>query len=35
MATYLRLLIDSHFIPVKAEVVEKERGIRIRITIDN
>lgn len=35
MATYLRLLIDSHFIPVKAEVVEKERGIRIRITVDN
>jgi len=34
MATYLRLLIDSHFIPVQAKVLEKERGIRIRITVE-
>jgi predicted nucleotidyltransferase len=33
MATYLRLLIDSHFIPINAKVVEKERGIRIRINV--
>jgi hypothetical protein len=34
--TYLRYIIDSQFIPVKAEVVENERGLRIRIyIIDN
>lgn len=33
MATYLRLLIDSHFIPINAQVVEKERGMRIRIKV--
>lgn len=32
-ATYLRLLIDSHFIPLKAQVVEKKEGFRIRILI--
>lgn len=32
-ATYLRLLIDSQFIPLKARVIEKEEGFRIRITI--
>lgn len=34
-ATYLRLLIDSQFIPLKAEVVEKKEGFRIRIELDN
>ncbi|MCK9152139.1 nucleotidyltransferase family protein [Methanobacterium alcaliphilum] len=33
MATYLRLLVDSHFIPIKGTVIKKERGIRIRIEI--
>lgn len=33
-ATYLRLLIDSHFIPLKAEVVEKKEGFRIRIQLE-
>jgi cytidyltransferase-like protein len=32
-ATYLRLIIDSHFIPIKARVVEKKEGLRIRIFI--
>ncbi|HTX61145.1 MAG TPA: cytidyltransferase, partial [Methanobacterium sp.] len=32
-ATYLRLLIDSHFIPLKAKVVKKKAGFRIRIEI--
>ncbi|MEN6592056.1 MAG: adenylyltransferase/cytidyltransferase family protein [Methanobacterium sp.] len=33
-ATYLRLLIDSHFIPLKAQVVEKKEGFRIRVRIE-
>jgi len=33
-ATYLRLLIDSHFIPLKASVVQKKEGFRIRIKIN-
>lgn len=32
-ATYLRLLIDSHFIPLKAQVVGKKEGFRIRISL--
>lgn len=32
-ATYLRLLIDSQFIPLKAQVVEKKEGFRIRISL--
>ncbi|MDD1774726.1 MAG: nucleotidyltransferase family protein [Methanobacterium sp.] len=32
-ATYLRLLLDSHFIPLHANVVKKEEGFRIRIKI--
>lgn len=32
-ATYLRLLIDSHFIPISARIVEKKEGIRVRIFI--
>lgn len=32
-ATYLRLLIDSQFIPLKAEVLKKEEGFRIRISL--
>ncbi|MGB9937351.1 MAG: adenylyltransferase/cytidyltransferase family protein [Methanobacterium sp.] len=32
-ATYLRLLIDSHFIPLSARIVEKKEGIRVRIFI--
>ena len=33
-ATYLRLIIDSHFIPLKARVVHKKEGFRIRIYIN-
>ncbi|MEW6011217.1 MAG: adenylyltransferase/cytidyltransferase family protein [Euryarchaeota archaeon] len=33
MVTYLRLLIDSQFIPVSARVIKKARGIRIRIYV--
>jgi predicted nucleotidyltransferase len=33
-ATYLRLLIDSHFIPLKAQVAEKKEGFRIRVRIE-
>lgn len=32
-ATYLRLLIDSQFIPLKANIVKKKEGTRVRITI--
>ncbi len=32
-ATYLRFLIDSHFIPLKVQIVEKKEGFRVRITI--
>jgi cytidyltransferase-like protein len=35
LATYLRLLIDSHFIPLKAQIVEKKQGFRVRISIHN
>lgn len=31
--TYLRYIIDSQFIPVTAEVVENERGLRVRTYI--
>lgn len=34
LATYLRLLIDSHFIPLKAQVVEKKEGLRVRISVE-
>jgi predicted nucleotidyltransferase len=33
LATYLRFLVDSHFIPLKAQIVEKKQGFRIRISI--
>jgi hypothetical protein len=32
-ATYLRLLIDSHFIPLTASIIEKKEGMRVRIFI--
>jgi predicted nucleotidyltransferase len=32
-ATYLRLLLDSQFIPISASVVERERGLRINIQV--
>jgi predicted nucleotidyltransferase len=32
-ATYLRLLIDSQFIPIKANIVKKKEGTRVRIFI--
>jgi len=32
-ATYLRLLIDSHFIPISARLIEKKEGWRVRIFI--
>ena len=32
-ATYLRLLIDSQLIPLKAQIVEKKEGIRARIFV--
>jgi cytidyltransferase-like protein len=35
MATYLRLLVDSHFIPISSKVVETERGLRIRVFVGN
>jgi cytidyltransferase-like protein len=31
LATYLRFLIDSHFIPIQAQIVEKKEGLRVRI----
>ncbi len=31
--TYLRLLIDSHFIPLRGEIVEKPKGWRVRILV--
>lgn len=34
-ATYLRLLIDSHFIPLKARILKKEEGTRVRIFVGN
>ena len=34
-ATYLRLIIDSHFIPIHARVIKKKEGFRIRINLDN
>lgn len=34
-ATYLRLLVDSHFIPLKGEVLKKKEGLRIRIHIQS
>lgn len=33
-ATYLRLLIDSQFIPLKASIVKKKEGTRVRIFIE-
>ncbi|MCE7697714.1 MAG: hypothetical protein K8E24_002330 [Methanobacterium paludis] len=33
LVTYLRLLIDSQFIPLSAQLVEKEEGWRIRIFV--
>lgn len=35
IATYLRLLIDSHFIPLSACLIQQERGLRVKITIYN
>ncbi len=32
-ATYLRLIIDSQFIPITAQVIKKEEGFRIRVHI--
>lgn len=34
-ATYLRLLVDSHFIPLKVQIVEKKEGFRVRIFIND
>jgi len=31
--TYLRLLIDSHFIPITGKIVEKPEGWRVRISV--
>lgn len=33
MFTYLRLLLDSHFIPVNSKVIKKDEKIRIRIQV--
>ena len=33
--TYLRYIMDSHFIPTIATIIKTERGIRIRIFIQN
>ncbi|MGL6298205.1 MAG: hypothetical protein ACRC1M_03450, partial [Methanobacteriaceae archaeon] len=35
IATYLRLLIDSHFIPLSADLIQQERGLRVKIKIHN
>ncbi len=32
-ATYLRLLVDSHFIPLSAQVIKKKEGWRVRIFV--
>lgn len=34
-ATYLRFLIDSHFIPLRACILKKKEGTRVRIFIGN
>jgi predicted nucleotidyltransferase len=33
--TYLRYLIDSHFIPMKAKLIKKDKNFRINIEISN
>ena len=33
--TYLRLLIDSHFIPLRGKIIEKSEGWRVRIFVGN
>lgn len=33
--TYLRYLIDSHFIPIKAKLIKKDKNFRINIEISN
>jgi cytidyltransferase-like protein len=33
--TYIRYIIDSHFIPIKAKIIEKEGQIRIKIEIQD
>lgn len=33
--TYLRYVLDSQFIPVSAEIIKTDRGLRIRIHIHN
>lgn len=35
LVTYLRLLIDSHFIPLNAHIIEKKSGLRVRISISS
>jgi Predicted nucleotidyltransferase len=35
MATYLRLIIDSHIIPFSAKVKRRRDGFRVLITINN
>lgn len=32
-ATYLRFLIDSHFIPLNVRIIEKKEGMRVRIIV--
>jgi cytidyltransferase-like protein len=34
-ATYLRLLVDSQFIPINARILEKKEGWRVRILVGN
>jgi len=34
-ATYLRLLVDSQFIPLTARILEKKEGWRVRILVGN
>ncbi|MDR1722116.1 MAG: cytidyltransferase [Methanobrevibacter sp.] len=33
--SYLRYIIDSHFIPTKANLIKKEEGLRVKINIIN
>lgn len=35
IATYLRFLFDSHFIPISADLIQQERGLRVKIKIHN
>lgn len=33
--TYLRMIIDSHFIPISSKIIKTERGLRVKINIED